>query len=148
MKFQHKVAGLYNNPPNGKITFGNKNEQRYMCITLKNTKFRIHRLVGHVYIFNDNPKNKTIINHMNEKRNDNRVENLQWCTSSQNFQHSKKTQKFKCTYKEKTIIFPSINEVIEWIKHNIKESATKTLIQKSCRSGMRKAYNIKFYYVD
>ena len=41
-----------------------------------------HRLVAIAFI--DNPNKYPIINHINENRCDNRVENLEWCTDSYN----------------------------------------------------------------
>jgi hypothetical protein len=42
----------------------------------------IHRLVAQHYI--PNPENKKEVDHINYIRNDNRVENLQWVTSTEN----------------------------------------------------------------
>ena len=55
----------------------------------KNNKLyvkRVHRLVAETFI--QNPKNYPIINHKNSIRNDNRVDNLEWCNNSMNQKHS------------------------------------------------------------
>lgn len=45
-----------------------------------------HRLVASIFI--DNKNNYKEVNHINGIKDDNRIDNLEWCTRSQNQQHA------------------------------------------------------------
>ena len=47
-------------------------------------KWQVHQLIGLCFVENDDPINKTVINHKNEVKIDNRPENLEWCTQKYN----------------------------------------------------------------
>ena len=52
---------------------------------------KIHRLVAETFI--PNPNNLPYINHKNENRSDNRVENLEWCDSKYNNNYGNRNKK-------------------------------------------------------
>ena len=52
----------------------------------RKSKTTVHRLIGITWIAN--PNAYLCINHKNHDRLDNRVENIEWCSQSQNIQHA------------------------------------------------------------
>lgn len=75
-----------------KITKGSINNYGYKFITGKFNKYRttllVHRLVANAFI--PNPNNLPYINHKDGNKENNNVENLEWCTHSENMKHAVK----------------------------------------------------------
>jgi hypothetical protein len=73
----------------------NKCSQGYQYVSLCSQGFRqerrIHRLVAEAFI--PNPENKPTVNHVNEVKADNRVENLEWATTQEQNVHGTRTKR-------------------------------------------------------
>lgn len=77
---------------NGYISYGSLAPSGYYQTKIKNIKkdkkfsFQVHRLI--CMAFHENKENKPIVNHIDEKKDNNKIENLEWVTNSENVIHS------------------------------------------------------------
>ena len=78
----------------GKIIKGEISNNGYRRVSLSNNdvkhkKMSVHRLVAETFLINDDPANKTQVNHINEIKTDNRECNLQYITPKENINYGK-----------------------------------------------------------
>lgn len=65
-----------------------ENHKGYLGVELQDKWHFIHRIVATTFI--ENPENKPQVNHIDCDKKNNRVENLEWCTNSENQIHAYK----------------------------------------------------------
>lgn len=92
----------------------------YLYITLCNGRLqktcRIHRLVALAFI--PNPENKPTVNHINEIKTDNRVENLEWATTAEQNVHGTRLQRARAhtDYRARNIDYSIVASKHDYVK--------------------------------
>ena len=67
------------------------NTKGYACVDLGSTTHRVHRLVAITFI--PNPNNEPQVNHKDENKANNRVDNLEWCSNEYNHNYGTRNQR-------------------------------------------------------
>ena len=82
-------AGRIMRASTGRVLRASANDRGYERISIVSNRraamYSVHRLVAEAFI--PNPENKPQVNHINGKKSDNSITNLEWATSSDNIRH-------------------------------------------------------------
>lgn len=102
-----------------------------------------HRFIAECFI--PNPNNFSEINHKNEIKTDNRVENLEWCDRSYNINYGTRNKKIAETKPKKVLQFTKDGEFVkEWASlHEIQRQLGffPTHISNCCKGKYKYAYD-------
>lgn len=149
-RLMKRKTDIFNFIKSGKLLHCGNRKDKYPGVSLTNKDgkvnvIRIHRLVAENFI--PNIHNKPFVNHINCIRNDNRVENLEWCTHIENVQHAvllgrfmvKKHNSKKVIDLKTKEVFRTINDAC--LKYNIKKSTLSAMLNGICKNKT----NLVFY---
>lgn len=73
----------------------------YLIVQLKGKNYKVHRLIALTFI--PNPNNYPQINHKDEDRTNNRVNNLEWCTNEYNANYGTRNERIRKILLEKEL---------------------------------------------
>lgn len=147
-----------------------------LCKNGKQKMYSVHRLVASAFI--DNPDNLPQVNHKDECKTNNCVENLEYCTAEYNCNYGTHNQKaseatkgiprpwvteaLKGVYNTKCSIpvemlskqgefirkFPSAHEAERWLRVNGFPSASVGNINSCCKGKLKSCYGFKWRYTQ
>jgi hypothetical protein len=90
--YEISTAERVRNKTTGKYLSNRVNKQGYKVLELSynnNRKFKqIHRLIAEAFL--DNPLNKIFVDHKDNNKLNNSIDNLRWCSKQENTQNRKK----------------------------------------------------------
>lgn len=83
-----------------------KTQKGYLCVNLtkdgKAKKFLVHRLVAIAFI--ENVNNYPTVNHIDENKQNNASDNLEWCSYSYNNNYGKRNEKVRAKMSQKVVM--------------------------------------------
>ena len=123
-----------------------------LCKENKRKAIKIHRLVCEAFL--NNPNNLPQINHKNEIKEDNRVENLEFCDAKYNVNFGSRTERSSKANtnnpkRSKKIICIETGKIY----HNARDiqrqfGFNQASIQRCCVGKQKSSYGLHFKYVD
>lgn len=114
----------------------------WLCKDGKGTNKHVHRLVGEAFI--DNPNDLETINHIDQDKHNNNVENLEWLSRGDNIRYSlsKPVEQYDLESGELLATYPSTMAVERLM------GFANQCISMACRGQYKKAYGYIWRYKD
>lgn len=112
-----------------------------LCKNGKAKRYKVHKLVAQTFIYN--PHNYTQINHKDENKQNNKIDNLEWCTQSYNNLYGNHLKKIR-----KKIICLDTGKTYKSIKEASEElSIDNSSICACCKGKLKTAGRYHWKYI-
>jgi hypothetical protein len=123
-----------------------KNPRGYLYITLTKNGImkvcKIHRIVAETFI--PNPNNMPEVNHKDEDKTNNAVENLEWCTRKYNCNYGTRIEKY-----QKNIVCVELNKTFKSMREAERElGVANASISRCCRGKQERAGGYHWQYAE
>ena len=113
----------------------------HLCKDNARKKHRVNRLVAMAFIANEGKLPQ--VNHIDENKANNNVENLEWCDPKYNSNHGTRNKRISVSVlcKETGMVFPSTVTAADWA------GTFPSCISRCCRGGRKSAGGYRWEYV-
>ena len=127
------LSSKYNRYGYEQVILSNKGEQKTLSV---------HKLVAEAYI--PNPDNKPQVNHKDENKANNNINNLEWVTAKENMNYGTRTQRT-----QKSVYCVELDKTFNGIREAAKElNLHSTNITKVCKGKQKTTGGYHWRYVE
>lgn len=120
-----------------------------LCKEGKPFKKPIHRLVAEAFI--SNPSELAHVNHLDEDKENNTVENLEWCSIKHNMNYGNRNSKISQKLSRKVVATDKSGNVVHYFK-STQEAAyygfTQTSVAACCRGKRKSHKGLRWAYAN
>lgn len=128
-----------------RILNGERTKSGYIQVSLNRKRYKVHRLVAMAFI--SNPNGWPQINHKNEIKTDNRVENLEWCTGKYNVNYGTAIER-RSKKRGKPVMCVETGDVFDSCNAAGRElNLDFSHIAKCCRGELKQHKGLHFVFV-
>lgn len=131
--------GQIRNEKTGNLMKPHVTKDGYLRIKLTSTGSKmlsVHRVVAEAFL--PNPDSKPMINHINGIKTDNRVENLEWCTNSENQIHGRRVLGHQPGFASKRVVCVETGKKYETLMDAAYDCGTDVSSIAKCAKHKRK----------
>lgn len=132
----------------GKLLIGGTFSNGYKFVCLRKNSINhnslIHRLVAEAFI--NNPNNLPVVNHIDGNKQNNRVDNLEWCTYHDNRMHANRLGLTPQKGKPREVIVKFGEKIVKF--ETMREVATYFGFKKGWLHAKIRKHGLTFVYKD